>query len=1037
MVTTRRTTDNREPEEEQNPVAPRPRASCVVPPEELRLAIQDVLATMADRFQLPPPHAPAANVPFGTRRPSPIEEVLLPVGSTNQGGASTEADSQGSHAGGDRRDDRKGKAPMEILEEGLPPRFKTVPVGEYNGSTDPEDHLSRFENASLLHQYPDGVKCRVFLNTLAGSAQRWFNHLPPASIHSFEEFKEIFLHQFSSAKKYQKSPLTLFSMKQKPKETLREYLHRFSKEVWDRPSTPSDILTSALTQGLQDGDFFRSLVKKPPSSYPKLLERANKYIHLEETQLARRGDTGPTPPAERKPAPAPPRREARREAPPRPLPPPPPRREERAVQAVDTLPIPREYRPPASQEWRSTGSSWRGSKLWLPHNPEEDACQGTLVGEPTKHDEGPQDALAQILGQNPGPIDDHPLEVTEARHMKTKGRERTPLPEPAREDRPDPREGQNNVPHRGTITMIAGGSTDGDSNRARKAHGRRLEAYSIGSSSAQAHGPSIQFGPRDLEGVSLPHDDALVIRATIANYDVARIFIDTGSSVNVLYKDAFNRMQIDRDQLQPMTTSLFGFSGHEVRPLGQIQLPLSLGEEPLRRTRSILFTVVDAPSSYNVILGRPALSSFEAVVSTFHQKIKFPVQGQVGVVSGDQGMARNCYIDMVQTDLRAAKRKPAAEVQAVQEAEPTRPLPAKVSIPIVPEHPDRVTHIAADLPEELKEKLVDCLTQNSDIFAWSTAEITGVSPDIMEHRLNTLPDAKPVRQKRRHFSPEQDRIIREEVNKLRHAGQIREVQFPTWLANIVLVPKPGGKWRVCVDFRDLNKACPKDCYPLPRIDQLVDSTSGYELICMMDAYQGYHQIPLAPEDQEKVSFVTSDGTFCYTVMPFGLKNVGATYQRLMDRVFEQQRGRNVEVYVDDILIKSEKVAQLTDDISKTFNTLRQYGLKLNPNKCLFGVKGGCFLGYIVTERGIEANPEKVRALKDMASPRNTREVQRLVGRITALSRFISHSATRSLPFFKVLRRATRFSWDEKCEQAFTELKQYLNRVTRVSQAFGT
>ncbi|XP_074576696.1 uncharacterized protein LOC141833212 [Curcuma longa] len=207
-----------------------------------------------------------------------------------------------------------------------------------------------------------------------------------------------------------------------------------------------------------------------------------------------------------------------------------------------------------------------------------------------------------------------------------------------------------------------------------------------------------------------------------------------------------------------MATSLFGFSGHEVRPLGQIQLPLSLGEEPLRRTHSILFTVVDAPSAYNVILRRPTLSSFEVVISTFHQKIKFLSKTKSAL---------------------ATKRKPAAEVQAVQEGEPARTLSAKVSIQIIPSHPHRVTQIATGLPEELKEKLVDCLTQNSDIFAWSTAEITGVSPDVMEHRLNTLPDVRLVRQKRRHFSPEQDKIIREEVNKLKHAGQIREVQFPT------------------------------------------------------------------------------------------------------------------------------------------------------------------------------------------------------------------------------------------------------------------
>ncbi|KAL0395197.1 UNVERIFIED_CONTAM: Pro-Pol polyprotein [Sesamum latifolium] len=180
------------------------------------------------------------------------------------------------------------------------------------------------------------------------------------------------------------------------------------------------------------------------------------------------------------------------------------------------------------------------------------------------------------------------------------------------------------------------------------------------------------------------------------------------------------------------------------------------------------------------------------------------------------------------------------------------------------------------------------------------------------------------------------------------AGHIEEIQFPKWLSNVVLVPKPGGKWRMCIDFRDLNKACPKDFYPLPRIDQLVDSTSGCELLSMMDASQGYHQIMLAPEDRKKVSFITSEGTFCYVAMPFGLKNAGATYQRLIDKIFRPQIGKNVEVYVDDMLVKSKKTEEHVEDLEETFSVLRKYKLKLNPAKCAFGVQGGRFLGFMVT-----------------------------------------------------------------------------------------
>ncbi|XP_042460696.1 uncharacterized protein LOC122044241 [Zingiber officinale] len=163
-------------------------------------------------------------------------------------------------------------------------------------------------------------------------------------------------------------------------------------------------------------------------------------------------------------------------------------------------------------------------------------------------------------------------------------------------------------------------------------------------------------------------------------------------------------------------------------------------------------------------------------------------------------------------------------------------------------------------------------------------------------------------------------------------------------------------------------------------------------------------------------------------MPFDLKNAGATYQHLINKVFRWQIGRNMEVYVDDILIKSLRVADLCADIKETCHTLRTYGIKLNPQKYLFGAKSGHLLGYIVTKRGIEANPSKVKALQDMLPPRNLREAQRLTDRIKTLSKFISKSVDQSLPFFKILRRATKFQWDEECDRAFEELKAYLNSL---------
>jgi hypothetical protein len=151
-----------------------------------------------------------------------------------------------------------------------------------------------------------------------------------------------------------------------------------------------------------------------------------------------------------------------------------------------------------------------------------------------------------------------------------------------------------------------------------------------------------------------------------------------------------------------------------------------------------------------------------------------------------------------------------------------------------------------------------------------------------------------------------------------------------------MVKKSDGSWRMCVDFTDLNKACPQDCYPLPEIDWKVESLCGYPFKCFLDAYKGYHQIQMAKEDEEKTAFHTSQGVYCYTKMPFGLKNAGATYQRLVDNAFEKQVGCNLEVYVDDLVIKSHTKEELVRDIKETFKTLGRINMKLNPNKCTFG-----------------------------------------------------------------------------------------------------
>ena len=201
---------------------------------------------------------------------------------------------------------------------------------------------------------------------------------------------------------------------------------------------------------------------------------------------------------------------------------------------------------------------------------------------------------------------------------------------------------------------------------------------------------------------------------------------------------------------------------------------------------------------------------------------------------------------------------------------------------------------------------------------------------------------------------------------------------------MVVVSKKGGKWRVCVDYTDLNEACPKDSFPLLRIDYIVDASVGHGMLSFLDAFFGYHQIPMHLPNVEKMAFITPHGLYSYNVMPFGLKNAGATYQRLVTKILRPMMGKTMEVYIDDMLIKSKERPDHAKHIQETFELLRTNGIKLNPLKCVFGVSSGKFLGFMVTQRGIEANPIQLRAIMESQTPTSRKGVHQLTGRLAAL-----------------------------------------------------
>jgi hypothetical protein len=254
------------------------------------------------------------------------------------------------------------------------------------------------------------------------------------------------------------------------------------------------------------------------------------------------------------------------------------------------------------------------------------------------------------------------------------------------------------------------------------------------------------------------------------------------------------------------------------------------------------------------------------------------------------------------------------------------------------------------------------------VFAWQLSQMLGIPREVIEHHLKIYPDARPVQQKPRKQSIERQNFIREEIKKLLDAGFIREVHHPRWLTNSVVIPKAGVKFWMCIDYTSLNKACPKDPFPLPRIYQIVDSTSGCDLLCFLYAYSSFHQIAMSREDEEHIAFIIVDCLFCYVSMPYGLKNALPTFVRVMHKTFGDLIKDLIEVYIDDIIVKIKSRASLLDNLAQVFEQVVINPYQVEPRQMC--VRGHCgqatrFPGFLPGNRGTPRKDQDDRS--DVAS----------------------------------------------------------------------
>jgi hypothetical protein len=322
----------------------------------------------------------------------------------------------------------------------------------------------------------------------------------------------------------------------------------------------------------------------------------------------------------------------------------------------------------------------------------------------------------------------------------------------------------------------------------------------------------------------------------------------------------------------------------------------------------------------------------------------------------------------------------------------------------------RPTFMNKTLETDPRDEMIGLLKEYSDCFAWNYTEMPGLSHEIVEHRLPIKSGFRPFKQKARTFRPDLLPRIEDEIHRLLEANFIRPCRYAEWVSNIVPVEE-SGKLRVCIDFRNLNRATPKDECLMPIADTLINNVSGNRIISFLDGNAGYNQIFMAEEDASKTVFICLEyalvrvciGLFEWVVMTFGLKNAGTTYQWTMNLIFHELLGNTVEVYIDDIVVNSTEFSSHIADLRKAFDKMRRYGLKMNPRKCAFGVSAGKFLGFIIHEHGIEIDPDRIKSIRNVRPPTCKVEVQKFLSKINYLRRFISNLAGKINAFTPILR----------------------------------
>jgi Reverse transcriptase (RNA-dependent DNA polymerase)/RNase H-like domain found in reverse transcriptase/Spumavirus aspartic protease (A9) len=327
-----------------------------------------------------------------------------------------------------------------------------------------------------------------------------------------------------------------------------------------------------------------------------------------------------------------------------------------------------------------------------------------------------------------------------------------------------------------------------------------------------------------------------------------------------------------------------------------------------------------------------------------------------------------------------------------------------------------------EINETQKKQLSDLLQKYSHLFATSKEELGRAN--VVQHAIYTE-EVPPIRQKFYRTSPTEQEHIDKEIQDMLKYNIIRPSTKSEWASPVILVPKKNGKLRFCVDYRQLNKVTKKDNYPLPRIDEILDSLGNSQWFTSLDLASGYWQVEVREEDKPKTAFISRNGTYEFNVMPFGLSNAPGTFQRLMDSVLGNSLWKHVMVFLDDLNIFSRTFDEHLQHLEDVFQRIEKAGLRINPDKCHFCTQSLQFLGHIITNKGILPDDSKVEAVKNYPVPQNLTQLRAFLGLASYYRRFIKDFSKISTPLYELLKKNIPYDWTDERQQVFQFLKNKL------------